>query len=225
MRDLGAQRQATHTRDWEGFHIDVSRLIIDSLRRTAGDEGEITLRWAERGALRQVRWADADLDEQTYTITATAASQLPRELAGRISTVGELYQAGLIPAETYSRLLDMPDLQSEADRANAEYEYLETVLERFLDADLEEEEPGDVYVAPDGYFFQPDARIVQLGQAYFGALRDGAPQANLDLLRRYLDDLQESSARLQAAAAAAAAPPAPPMGAPQPELPPSAGMG
>lgn len=225
VRDLGAQRQAIHTRDWEGFHIDVARLVIDSLRRTASDAGELTLRWAERGSLRSVRWADADLDEQTYTITATAASQLPRELAGRISTVGELYQAGLIPAETYSRLLDMPDLQAEADRANAEYEYLETVIERFLDADLEDVEPGDVYVAPDGYYSAPDARIVQLGQAYFGALRDGAPEANLDLLRRYLTDLQESSARLAAAQAAAAAPPAPPVGAPQPQLPPSAGMG
>jgi hypothetical protein len=212
VRDLGTQRHAVHTRDWESFHVDVSRLIVDSVRRTADDERDPEVVWRGRTSRRRLRWSDAQLDEQAYDVTATAASMLSRELSGRISEVGELFQAGLITPDVYRRLIDMPDLEAESDRENAEYEYCEQVLEAYLDADDADTAP-ELYVPPDGYYTRVDARLVQALQCLFSAMRDSAPEYVLDLVRRYVDDLQSLSQRL---AAAAAPPPAPPatMGAP-----------
>ncbi len=217
VRDLGTQRHAVHTRDWESFHVDVSRLIVDSVRRVATDDHDPELVWRQRTSLRRLRWSDAQLDEQAYTVTATAASMLPRELAGRIATVGELFQAQLITPDVYRRLLDMPDLEAESDREQAEYEYCEQVLEAYLDAT--EEDAADLYVEPDGYYTSFDARLVQTLQCLFSAMRDGAPEHVLDLVRRYANDLQATQNRLAAAAAAPAAPaepaaPMPPEGMP-----------
>ena len=163
-----------------------------------GNDIEVALP-GKRGA-KSIKWSEAAIDIENLIVQISAGSALPNEPAGRMQTVSEAYQMGLMSPSTYKRLIAWPDLAAETDRESAEYEYLEELIDQYLDA----EDIADAkYVPPDGYIMAKEEAMVQVTQCYFLALRDGAPKMNLDLLRNYLLQLGETIAR-------ANAPPAPP---------------
>jgi hypothetical protein len=104
-----------------------------------------------------------------------------------------------------------PDLTAETDRENAEYEYIASVIDRYLDA---EEDTWDArsYEQPDSYIMDKPGALVQLIQSYFVAKRKGAPEFNLELLRNYMlqlsDAIDRANEQEQAAQQNGAGPPA-----------------
>ena len=57
-------------------------------------------------------------------------SSLPDDPAGRLQTVQEYMQAGILSIRQGSRLLDFPDLEAEETLDTAREEYLHTILEK-----------------------------------------------------------------------------------------------
>lgn len=139
--------------------------------------------------VKEIKWSEASLDLNKLVVLVYAGSALPDDPAGRTQMVAEAFQQGLMSPATYKRLVAWPDLAAEVDRENAEYEYLESILERYLDAT--EDEPYQ-YDPPDGYIMNKAAAMIQFVQAYFVAKRDGAPEFNLQILRRYMLQLGEA---------------------------------
>ncbi len=167
----------------------------------------------KRGA-EELKWSDVKLDIKNLVVQIQPGSTLPTDEAGRKQTLAEGFQQGLYSPATYKRLLAWTDLEAETDRENAEYEYLEMLLERYLDA--EEDEPYQ-YEPPDGYILDKGAAMVQFAQSYFVAKREGAPQFNLDILRRYmlqLGDAIDRATQPDPAAQAGAPPPGTEIGNP-----------
>jgi hypothetical protein len=146
---------------------------------------------SKRGA-REIKWSQAAIDLRKLVVQVIPGSALPDDPAGRYQAVAEAFQQGLMSPATYKRLVDWVDLQAEVDRENAEYEYLEMLIDRYLDA--MPDEPYQ-YDPPDGYILDKAAALIQLSQAYFVAKREGAPEFNLDILRNYILQLGESLER------------------------------
>lgn len=218
VADIGSQRQAVRARRmWENFAVEIGRRIVDAVSELASDDPDFAVRFAGRGFLEEIKWSDVDLRDNEYQIQCAPASSLPQDPSGRLQTAQELFSAGLINASVFKRLLDWPDLEGEQQRESAEYEYVEWLIDRYLDATDEQIEDPMFYQSPEGFFTNMLDVIGHVGQAYFVAKREGAPAENLELLSRYIEECQELIKRQMSdmAAAAGGAPP----GGPPPAAP------
>jgi hypothetical protein len=148
----------------------------------------------------------------------------------------------LISQETAKLLIGWPDIDSELEMENAESEYVDMLIEKYLDA--EEETWGAYnYQAPEGFLTNKVRALTRFAAAWFRGKIDQSSlppdeqlkaEFNLGLLVRYIRELDalmqppEAPAPEQPANSNAGAPPmggpAPdqlppgPMGAPSPEM-------
>jgi hypothetical protein len=196
MMDLSSKRLSQKARAYEMAFVELGRWIA---RLAASIPGYSARFESRRGAFSEIPWTEAQLREDQYVVRVAPASALPKEPGGNMATIEGMYSAGLVTPQTMRRLLDWPDLDTELSREDAEYEYLASLIERFLDADPDN--PQEAWEAPEGFLAGIDGALVQFGAAYFCAKRDGCPDGNLDLLRRYIEELQELADRLAAKAA------------------------
>jgi hypothetical protein len=204
VRDMGTQRQAVKARNYEYAFVSLAKEIVACVAEwtdATGKEYEVML--PAKSRLVEIKWTQAKLDLDRVVVQVAPVSSLPNDPAGIMDTVGELWGQGLVSKDTYLRLIGWPDLNKEIERQSAEYEYLEQLTEKYLDAEPEDIKPG-FFENPDGYLLNKPGALVQLAQAYFMARREGAPEFNLELLRRYMMRLD----KLMQRAAAAQAPPA-----------------
>jgi hypothetical protein len=129
---------------------------------------------------------------------------------------GELYASKLIDSQTYKQLLGWPDLEQELESESAEYEYIDQLIDRYLDAEPKKWDAGD-YESPEGAIMDKQRAMMRVTSAMFQAKRDKAPAFNIDLLRRYITELgQQISAAATAQQSVGGPPPgtqaAPPAG-------------
>ena len=128
--------------------------------------------------------------------------------------VQDLYKGGLISQETAKQLMGWPDFDAELDVENAETEYIDMLIERYLDADQETWTAGD-YQPPEGFVMNKVGAIRRFASAWFRARIDQAAlpnrderlkaEFNLSLLVRYIkemDGLMQPPAQPMAAPAA-----------------------
>jgi hypothetical protein len=207
--DLASKRFATKARGYELAFVEIARRIVEAM----ADVSESVAQWPSRDAMVELKWSEVKPESDAYTIRVAPVSSLPRDPAGRLAMSQELYQSGLISGPSFKRLLDWPDLEAEVSRENAEYEYLEVLIDRYLDATPEQaKDPGFVQY-PEGFIFGKESAMVQFGAAYFEAKRHDAPEYVLELLRSYILGLDELLKAAQQPPAGAPVPgPVPPAG-------------
>lgn len=169
----------------------------------------------------EIDWKSVELPENSYSITVGPASGLPNDVQGRIQLASDLADRGILPPDVYVRLIQLPDLEAEMDQLAAQNRYIERIIDEMLDATTPEEAQR-AYREPDTLLLSKGAAALQVGQAYFAAIVDGAPEFCLDNLRRWLLAMQAAvmaaSAGQQQANAQAMMPPGQEQGAPQPAV-------
>lgn len=213
---------------WQTFEsmvaIGGARQIIACLRELAEDDPEFVLRWPGSSFLREIKWSEADLEEDQYHIQVAAVSGLVNTPADRLQLASELYDRGILSQDAFLRVIQAKDIDSELERTNTQYQLVDRYIEEWLDATQEQEDDGKFRYRPPTKWMQLPEAIVQVGRAYLQAELDNAPEYNLDFFLRFMGDAdakqQELEAQRQAAAQAAAPPqPAPTPGAvaPQPQ--------
>ncbi len=206
---LASKRFAIPARMYEGAFIALAKQAVRGTRDLAEEDADFSVKWPGRRFLNEIAWNDVNLEEDQYEVSIQPASMLQREQAGILSTAQELFASGqMSPIAFKSVISQTADLESILNRDTAESEYIDKMIDRYLDADEEEWEAGD-YEEPDGHISDKIAALVQLTQAYFEARCDDAPDFNLDLLRRYIktldkqvQDAQAFAAQMQAQASA-----------------------
>jgi hypothetical protein len=217
LNDVKSGRQLPKGQRFESAFVDLAHQYVWRLKELAENDPKFVVRWPGKQTLQEVKWADADIRDEPYAITVAPASSLPSDPAGRLSMAGELFSQRLITPQTYKQLLGWPDLEQELRNETAEYEYIEMLIDEYLDAEEGDWDAGE-YESPDGTILDKPRALMRFSAAYFQAKRDKAPPFNTELLKRYIMELD---ALIQAAAAAAAAlqqgqVPAPPPGGPMP---------
>lgn len=104
---------------WQEFHVDASRKNIALARQVWSKEGHLTVRVIGKNFIKEVDFADVNLEEEEYRLQAMPVSQLPKSVGGRLQTATELLQSGLIQQDTARKLLQIPDVDEAFDMENA----------------------------------------------------------------------------------------------------------
>jgi hypothetical protein len=210
LNDTKAGRQLPKAQRFENLFVDLANQYVWRLRELAEEDPDFMVTWPGKNILRQEKWADADVEDDSFSITVAPSANLPHDPAGRQETVQQLYAGGLISQERCLELMGWPDTDPELH--NQESEYIDSLIERYLDADQETWEAGD-YEAPEGFIFNKLGALKKFTSAWFRAKVDqralppeerGAAEFNIRHLVRYITELDGLMKP----------PPAPPMPAP-----------
>lgn len=204
--DLVSGRQAQHFDAMDNLALDTRRVLCQ-LGTWATKHG-IKLVGAGGGRGRSaVEWSQAALDEEDYVLHVMPSSSLPATPAARKAAIQEDFAQGILDAETYQDLLELPDIEAHRDDVLAGRWHIDQTLERFLEAEPKEgEDELSLYRAPNP--FDDLAYAVKRGiRVLAEAALHEAPEPRLELLRRYVLDAQTLLAQ-------AAQPPPPPGGMP-----------
>jgi len=210
LNDTKAGRQLVKAQRYEQAYVDIAHQIVWRLRELAEDEPDFKVTWPGKSILRTIDFATADVDDDEFTVNVAPSSALPHDPAGRQQMVESLLQSSLISQETAKELIGWPDLASELNIENAESEYIDSLIERYLDAEQGDWDTGD-YEAPEGFIFNKIGALRRFASAWFRARIDqqslprvekAKAEFNIGLLSRYIQELN-----------ALIAPPAPPPGA------------
>lgn len=218
LDDIETERFMMFGRAYENWNLELARRFIDGAKLIAKTQGDHAVSVPMKGGLLPLKWSDVSVDGVEIRVFPT--SLLPQQLSARLDKLTMLWQSQVIDRATFLRHLDAPDMQAELDLETADKLVIDEIIERMLDA--AEEEGDSAYMPPTAYQpFDWAARRAQ--QKLNRALLDGAPEYNLDLLRRYMKQCQTEQDKLTSAAPQQrpnGAPPSPgpaePMPAPTP---------
>ncbi len=197
LNDTKAGRQLVKSQRYEQAYVDLAHQYVWRLRELAEDEPDFVVKWPGKSLLRTVKWADADAKDDEFSVAVAPSSALPHDPAGRQEMVQDMYKASLISQETAKQLIGWPDLDSELNVENAESEYIDSLIEQYLDADIEKWTAED-YQAPEGFIFNKIGAIRRFASAWFRARIDQSSlpalerrkaEFNINLLSRYIREL------------------------------------
>lgn len=171
-RDQTTQRFAEQEKDYERFYLDTIVLVLDCCK-DLGNKAPKVMRRTKFGQ-RELSWAKVDM--QDVRVQIGAASTLSRTRAGRLQTVVEWAQAGIISQDDAKRLLEHPDLERAMSLYNAAIENVEHCLEEIADGSVVMPEP----------FMNLKLLVWRAQQQYLNWSADGAPEQVLENLRNLI---------------------------------------
>jgi hypothetical protein len=210
--DIESDRFQTVGKAYEEFYLDLAKLSIAMVKQLVEEEGDFSIAAPGKKFLQTIKWSDIDLDDEEYVMQCYPVSSLPNDPAGRLQTIQEYLQAGFLTPRQGRMLLDFPDLEQVEGLANAMEEWLTSTLDKMVD-------DGE-YTSPEPFDDLTLARELAL-EYYSRGKTQSVEEERLELLRRFISQIDELQKMAQ--------PPAPPPGAepmPQavPEPPPQSPM-
>lgn len=213
FEDIESERFAKQHQRWDTFHMELAEVMLETVRHFGGPD--YVTQYERKTFTETIRWEDVKCEPGEYVIQMFPASSLPTVPGARRQAVKELMSDGFIDKTVAQRLLDFPDLQTEAQLGSAAIDDADATI----DAILYDDKP--TYVAPDKYQ-NLELLATRALASYLFAKHRGCEEKRLAMLRRLID---ECTAKANGAAAGtpAAAPSQPPVGPPQGGPPPQMG--
>lgn len=197
LNDTKAGRQLVKAQRYEQAYVDLAHQYVWRLRELAEEDPDFAVQWPGKALIRTVKFAEANIDDDSFSVTVAPSSALPHDPAGRQEMVQQLYKSGLISQETARSLIGWADIDSELSVENAEYEYIDFLIEKYLDANEETWSEAD-YQPPEGFIFNKMQALRRFASAWFRARIDQSflpkgeqvkAEFNLALLERYIQEL------------------------------------
>jgi hypothetical protein len=178
--DIESDRFTVLGQHYEDFFMDCAKLSIAVAKEIHEEKGEYKVQAPGKKFTETIDWADIDLEEDEYIMKCFPVSSLPDDPAGRLQTIQEYMQAGILSIRQGRRLLDFPDLEAEETLDTAREEYLHTILEKIVDE-------GD-YTVPEP---EDDLQLAnELVLEYYAVGKNqGLEDDRLELLRRFRDQV------------------------------------
>jgi len=202
--DISTDRTQSFGQAYEQFFLKLAMLIIETAKEISNgdDEGSLSVKSPNGKYLKTLNWNDVDLEADEFVMKAFPVSSLPKDPSGRLQTIQEFIQAGMLSVRSGQRLLDYPDLEAAESLQNAPEDYLHMILEQIID-------DGD-YTPPESYDDLQLAHSLALLYLKHGQT-NGLEEEKIELLRRFIDQV----VTLTTPPPAPAMPPAPGMNTPQ----------
>ena len=186
--DIQVQRFQTIAQAYEQFAVDVAKNDVAAAREAYASDGELTVKVPGKRFIETIDWKDAELEDDDFMMQVYPVSKLPNDPEGRLATVQEMMQAGLISPEAGTRLLDFPDLEAEESLKNATLDYLHDILDRIID-------DGD-YTAPEPFDDLQTARKLAL-EYYAQGKTNKLAEDRLEMLRTFMTQIDQLTAMAQ----------------------------
>lgn len=207
LSDNQSQRFSIQQQRLEASFMQVGRLIIEMAKKLGESAPKMFM---TAGMVEEIEWPAVDFDKLRFVLHVSPSSIMSMTPAGRIQTVIELAQYGvMLPQATLLRLLDGMDLGLEMSRETAARDYAEWVISQAI---------AGKYIPP-GPFEDLELSTQTITDALLDLVPRKAPEKILELLRRRI---KAGTDQLKKARAAQAADPMAAMGmgpAPMPPMP------
>jgi hypothetical protein len=174
--DIQIQRFQTVAQAYEQFFVDLAKIAISVARKAYDESGELTVKVPGKRFIEKIDWSDVDMENDEFQLQIYPVSKLPNDPEGRLATIQEMMQAGLITPEAGRRLLDYPDLEAEENLYNAASDYIHMILDKIV-------EDGE-YTAPspdDNLQLAKKLVLEYIAQGKLNNLKDD----RLELLRKF----------------------------------------
>lgn len=119
--DIESERFAMQESQYAAYRLEAAQLYIDAAKRVARKRAErkgdkkpraYVTSWAHRDAIEQLEYDSVALKQDEYRLQLEPVNFLPATRAGKLSAVGQLAQAGVIPQWLTGALFDEPDLEA-----------------------------------------------------------------------------------------------------------------
>jgi len=202
--DISTDRMATVSKKYSNVFVDLAYLIADCAMDIAERDGKYQTVYPNKDGTKEIDLPAMKFLKDPFVIQCFSESSLPRTPAGRIQTVTEQVQAGMLTIKEGRRLMHFPDLEQNERLDNASEERIFKILDDIV-------EKGK-YEPPDPFI---DLQLAtQLTVQYINLyLAANLEEKKADLLRNFFKQCQTL---IQAAMP-------PPMPQPQanPEAPPT----
>lgn len=166
-------RQLPKAQRHENIFVAYGQQYNYALRRAKKRNKQVKITWAGRNVLREFLFADADVGDNPLRVSVDKASSLPRDPAGRQQVVQSMSEAGLLTPEQARRLMQWPDLEAELSIETAETEYLDMLIDRYLDAEEGKWSAAD-WEPPEAFIADKVGAIKRFAAAWFRARIDQA---------------------------------------------------
>lgn len=181
--NIEADRFLATAQEEERVTLELARQCIEVAKDIYSYKKSYSVIFPDTKFTETIDWKDIKLKESEYVMKCFPTSSLPEDPAGRLETVTELMQAGIIQPRTGRRLLDFPDLQAQEDLANAPEDLVNKILEKILN-------DGE-YTAPEPFF---DLQLCKQNALmyYNAACFYEMEEEKLEMLRKFMrqvDDL------------------------------------
>ena len=201
--DIESERFYSVGKAYEHFFLGAASHFIEVAKYLSKNNSGFSIKTSEKGWGEFVDWSDVNMEEDAYLMQMYPTNFLPATPAGKMETLKEMMQMGLITSrEEIIDQLEYPDLERLTNLATATLHEIEMMIEKMLDPDEPE------YQSPDPITNLELARNLAQS-AYLDAKIKGAYEENLELLRRFINeciDLQAATQAPQQAATQAAQP-------------------
>jgi hypothetical protein len=192
-QDIESERFQLAGQRWEDFFCDCARMTI-AFTKELDEKIDVSVKVGTGKYAETIEWKEVDLDEDKYVMRVFPTSILPTTPAGKLQTVQELMQGGIIDRETGLDLLDFPDSSAAINRQLAPLRIIQKIMEKMVD---------------EGQYIPPEPQMnLDLAEkfaqnSYLDYKLQGVEDERLDLIRTFLSDVQALKQQ--------AMPPMPPM--------------
>lgn len=181
MYDLESDRFSQLELQYAHARVDLGRLIIDEARAIAADSSMPRRKKAKW--INEIDWSRVRVDEGEYTLKVEAVNFLPDTRAGKLSTVKELADSGLLqdPTQT-AALFNEPDLARANRSMLGPYNYARALCSKLADPEI-----PLLDVAPDPHVPGLGSTVKKMVQGeYAQAIAEDAPEEVLERYRQFL---------------------------------------
>lgn len=210
LYDIETERFSQPALSYGDLFLSVAEHFIDVAKDIYSEDKEYSGNWIDKTLIQKIKWKDVDLDKDQFELSLEAVSIFPDTISGKLSTIQELSNIGVLSPQLVSAALESPDTERVFSSINAAYDNVEWVIEQLEDVDVPEPYPEPFHNLP--------LAIEQVKAAYNDFQANDAPEEVLERVRAYLSKANTL------ANPPTEAPPTPP-GAPMPPgLPPGAPM-
>tara|TARA_R100000951_G_scaffold99916_2_gene90485 strand:+ start:6866 stop:8680 length:1815 start_codon:yes stop_codon:yes gene_type:complete len=208
FQDIETERFMIVAQHYEKLFLEAAEQMIGLAREISKNGNAYEVLSHGDKDIQSIKWSDIDLKRDQYVMKVYPTSLLPTTPAAKLQKVIEMVQAGMIDNQEARGLLDYPDLEAVNQLATASSDGIKLMIEDMV-------EHGRYH--PPEPFMNLSMAIAMIQSAYLRAKINNAPEENLDLLRRFM---QEAIDMLSTMAQGATAP-APAMGGPEMGAPPA----
>lgn len=197
--DISTDRMATVSKKYSNVFVDIAYLIADTAMDIAKRDGKYQTVYPNKDGTKEIDLPAMKFLKDPFVIQCFSESSLPRTPAGRIQTVTEQVQAGMLTIKEGRRLMRFPDLEQNERLDNASEERIFKMLDSIVESGK--------YEAPDAFL---DLQLAtQLTVQYINLyLAANLEEKKADMLRTFFK-------QCQALIQAATPPPMPMAPAPQ----------
>jgi hypothetical protein len=178
--DIQVQRFQTIAQSYEQFSVNVAKNDIACARDLYSQGINQEIKVPGKRFIEKIKWSEVDMEDDEYQLQIYPVSKLPNDPEGRLATVQEMMQAGLVSPEAGKRLLDYPDLEAEESLSNATLDYLHKILSNIVDEGK--------FTPPEPFDNLQKAKELSLEYYAQGKLND-LDEERLELLRKFMSQI------------------------------------